>query len=104
MLLRYSETCQAAYRGLVQPDSEDKRVISATWAKDEDIHRFLRFLFIFAGQMRVVDSKLYKLGLFRVGRLCKLFEPIVTLGLLMVRLMKTVQRKSSSEVRKKRRS
>ncbi|XP_046631029.1 exocyst complex component 4-like [Daphnia pulicaria] len=44
MLLRYSETCQAAYRGLVQPDSEDKRVISATWAKDEDIHRFLRSL------------------------------------------------------------
>lgn len=43
MLLRYSETCQAAYRGLVQPDSEDKRVISATWAKDEDIHRFLRY-------------------------------------------------------------
>lgn len=43
MLLRYCETCQAAYRGLVhQPDSEDKRVISATWAKDEDIHRFLR--------------------------------------------------------------
>jgi len=44
MLLRYSETCQAAYRGLVQPDSEDKRVISATWAKDEDIHRFLRLM------------------------------------------------------------
>ena len=42
MLFRYSETCQAAYRGLVQPDSEDKRVISATWAKDEDINRFLR--------------------------------------------------------------
>jgi len=44
MLYRYSETCQGAYRGLVQPDSEDKRVISATWAKDEDIHRFLRSL------------------------------------------------------------
>ncbi|XP_057377768.1 exocyst complex component 4-like isoform X2 [Daphnia carinata] len=44
MLLRYSETCQAAYRGLVQSDLEDKRVISATWAKDEDIHRFLRSL------------------------------------------------------------
>jgi len=44
MLFRYSETCQAAYRGLVQPDSEDKRVISATWAKDEDINRFLRSL------------------------------------------------------------
>ena len=44
MLFSYSETCQAAYRGLVQPDSEDKRVISATWAKDEDINRFLRSL------------------------------------------------------------
>lgn len=44
MLLRYSETCQAAYRGLVQSDLEDKRVISATWAKDEDIHRFLRLV------------------------------------------------------------
>ena len=44
MLYSYSETCQAAYRGLVQPDSEDKRVISATWAKDEDINRFLRSL------------------------------------------------------------
>lgn len=103
MLLRYSETCQAAYRGLVQPDSEDKRVISATWAKDEDIHRFLRSLFLFADQMRI-DSKSYELGLFRVGRLCKLFEPIGTLGLLMAKLMKTVQRKSNSEVRKKRRS
>ena len=40
MLCSYSETCQEAYRGLVQP--EDKRVISATWAKDEDINRFLR--------------------------------------------------------------
>ena len=44
MLLRYGETCQASYRSLVQPDSEDKRVISATWAKDEDIHRFLRYI------------------------------------------------------------
>ena len=43
-LLNYRETCQAAYRGITQPDSEDKRVISATWAKDEDISRFLREL------------------------------------------------------------
>uniref|UniRef100_A0A6A7G535 Exocyst complex component Sec8 n=4 Tax=Hirondellea gigas TaxID=1518452 RepID=A0A6A7G535_9CRUS len=43
-LLNYRETCQAAYRGITQPDSEDKRVISATWAKDEDISRFLRDL------------------------------------------------------------
>lgn len=44
MLVQYIETCQAAYRGVVQPESEDKRVISATWAKDEDINRFLRSL------------------------------------------------------------
>jgi exocyst complex component 4 len=29
------EICGAAYRGLVQPDAEDKRIISAQWAKDE---------------------------------------------------------------------
>ncbi|RXG69635.1 Exocyst complex component 4 [Armadillidium vulgare] len=43
-LLNYKETCQAAYRGITQPESEDKRVISATWAKDEDIKRFLKDL------------------------------------------------------------
>lgn len=43
-LMNYRETCQAAYRGITQPDSEDKRIISATWAKDEDISRFLRYL------------------------------------------------------------
>jgi exocyst complex component 4 len=36
------EICLAAYRGLVQPESEDKRIISTQWAKDEDISRFLR--------------------------------------------------------------
>ncbi|RWS26425.1 exocyst complex component 4-like protein [Leptotrombidium deliense] len=40
----YKDTCLAAYRGIVQPESEDKRVISATWAKDEDINRFLKSL------------------------------------------------------------
>lgn len=44
ILVNYKETCQAAYRGIVQPESEDKRIISATWAKDEDISRFLRSL------------------------------------------------------------
>ena len=34
----------AAYRGVVQPESEDKRIISAEWAKDEDIARFLKAL------------------------------------------------------------
>jgi exocyst complex component 4 len=28
----------------VQPDTEDKRIISAQWAKDEDISRFLKSL------------------------------------------------------------
>ena len=32
------------FRGLVQPDAEDKRIISAQWAKDEDISRFLKSL------------------------------------------------------------
>ncbi len=34
----------AAYRGVVQPESEDKRIISAQWAKDDDIARFLKAL------------------------------------------------------------
>jgi len=44
VLMQYKEICGAAYRGLVQPDTEDKRIISAQWAKDEDISRFLRSL------------------------------------------------------------
>jgi exocyst complex component 4 len=43
-VMQYKEICLAAYRGLVQPESEDKRIISAQWAKDEDINRFLRSL------------------------------------------------------------
>jgi len=41
--LTFQEICLAAYRGVVQPESEDKRIISAQWAKDEDIARFLRW-------------------------------------------------------------
>jgi len=44
VLMQYKEICGAAYRGLVQPDAEDKRIISAQWAKDEDISRFLKSL------------------------------------------------------------
>ena len=33
VLMQYKEICGAAYRGLVQPDAEDKRIISAQWAK-----------------------------------------------------------------------
>jgi exocyst complex component 4 len=44
LLKTYRETCQAAYRGIVQPDAEDKRIYSVTWLKDEDISRFLKTL------------------------------------------------------------
>lgn len=44
VLVQYKDICCAAYRGLVQPDAEDKRIISAQWAKDEDISRFLKSL------------------------------------------------------------
>ena len=44
MVLQYKEICLAAYRGVVQPESEDKRIISAQWAKDDDIARFLKSL------------------------------------------------------------
>ncbi|XP_015592198.1 exocyst complex component 4 isoform X2 [Cephus cinctus] len=44
VLHNYRETCQAAYRGIVQPDSEDKRVCSAAWLKDDDISRFIKSL------------------------------------------------------------
>ena len=44
IVMHYKEISQAAYRGVIQPDSEDKRIISAQWAKDEDISRYLRSL------------------------------------------------------------
>lgn len=42
LLKDYREICQAAYRGIVQPDTEDKRIYSVAWLKDEDISRFLK--------------------------------------------------------------
>ena len=36
----YKDTCFAHYKSLVMADSDDKRIISANWAKDEDINRF----------------------------------------------------------------
>ena len=36
----YKETCFAYYKSLVMADSDDKRIISANWAKDEDINRY----------------------------------------------------------------
>lgn len=44
LLKCYRETCQAAYRGIVQPETEDKRIYSVAWLKDEDISRFLKSL------------------------------------------------------------
>lgn len=43
-LKEYRDTCHSAYREIVQYDSDERRVISAMWAKDEDISRFLRSL------------------------------------------------------------
>lgn len=33
------------FLGIVQYDADEKRVISAMWAKDEDISRFLRYYY-----------------------------------------------------------
>ncbi|XP_065316827.1 exocyst complex component 4-like isoform X1 [Gordionus sp. m RMFG-2023] len=44
ILQSYKDVCLNAYKNIVQPETEDKRIISATWAKDEDINRFLRSL------------------------------------------------------------
>ncbi|KAF5304349.1 hypothetical protein FQA39_LY09728 [Lamprigera yunnana] len=43
-LKEYKETCLAAYQGIVQPHSEDRRICSAAWLKDDDISRFLKSL------------------------------------------------------------
>uniref|UniRef100_A0A1B0ATU3 Exocyst complex component Sec8 n=1 Tax=Glossina palpalis gambiensis TaxID=67801 RepID=A0A1B0ATU3_9MUSC len=44
LLKDYREICQAAYRSIVQPDTEDKRIYSVAWLKDENISRFLKTL------------------------------------------------------------
>ncbi|GAB6023182.1 Exocyst complex component 4 [Chamberlinius hualienensis] len=44
VLKAYKECCLTTYRNIVVPESEDRRIISATWAKDEDVNRFLRSL------------------------------------------------------------
>ncbi|CAL1542035.1 unnamed protein product [Lymnaea stagnalis] len=44
VLRDYREKCHSAYRDIVQHGSDEKRIISATWAKDDDISRFLRSL------------------------------------------------------------
>lgn len=42
VLKDYKDTCYAAYRGIVQPHSEDRKICSAAWLKDADISRFLK--------------------------------------------------------------
>ncbi|CAH1408099.1 unnamed protein product [Nezara viridula] len=44
LIKNFVETCSAAYRGIIQPEPEDKRLCSAAWLKDEDISRFLKSL------------------------------------------------------------
>lgn len=44
LIKNFVETCNAAYRGIIQPEPEDKRLCSAAWLKDEDISRFLKSL------------------------------------------------------------
>lgn len=43
LLKTYRETCQAAYGGIVQPETEDKdKIYSVAWLKDEDTCRYLK--------------------------------------------------------------
>lgn len=42
VLHNYRETCQNAYRGIVQPDRHDRLICSAAWLKDDDINRFIK--------------------------------------------------------------
>ena len=42
LLKTYRETCQNAYRGIVQQETEDKRTRSVAWLNDVDITRFLK--------------------------------------------------------------
>jgi exocyst complex component 4 len=44
VLRDYRDKCHSAYRDIVQHGADDRRVISAMWAKDEDISRFLRLV------------------------------------------------------------
>ncbi|XP_034951253.1 exocyst complex component 4 [Chelonus insularis] len=44
VLHNYRETCQGAYRNIIQFGDEDKKICSATWLKDDDISRFIKSL------------------------------------------------------------
>ncbi|CAG9865173.1 unnamed protein product [Phyllotreta striolata] len=44
-LKEYKETCDTAYRRIVQPQTDDgRKICSAAWLKDDDISRFLKSL------------------------------------------------------------
>lgn len=44
LLHEYKETLIQSYRGVVQPESEDQRIISASWVREGDSNKFLRGL------------------------------------------------------------
>uniref|UniRef100_T1IIX1 Exocyst complex component Sec8 n=1 Tax=Strigamia maritima TaxID=126957 RepID=T1IIX1_STRMM len=44
ILISYRDMCESAFRSVIQPESAEKRIISATWAQDENISHFLRTL------------------------------------------------------------
>ncbi|XP_071827721.1 exocyst complex component 4-like [Apostichopus japonicus] len=44
MLKEYKDNCVATYRGVVQPEPEDRCIISASWVKDEGINQCLKLL------------------------------------------------------------
>ncbi|ESN96349.1 hypothetical protein HELRODRAFT_186534 [Helobdella robusta] len=43
-LQEYLNVCQASYKECINPELEEKKVMSALWMKDDDISRFLRSL------------------------------------------------------------
>ncbi|KAF7995170.1 hypothetical protein HCN44_004642 [Aphidius gifuensis] len=44
ILHNYRETCHAEYRKIIQTESQDKKICSAAWLKDDDISRFIKSL------------------------------------------------------------
>ena len=41
LLQEYKEMSTQSYRGVVQPNSEDQRILSATWVRDSEVNDFL---------------------------------------------------------------
>lgn len=75
LLQEYRATCQSSYKSIVT-DAEDKRVISATWAKDEDINRLLRYALSSAFTLSLHDQSSFlpwcSPGLCPTGRASKM--------------------------------